>query len=189
MKFLPPVLFAILLSFSVSLRAGPPVESAAGLIGQRLPTTILRTMPSDTPPNQRLAGLNFIAGYEVIGQPVPLSAAQAGRLAETMKNPAACDTTQNEERLRPGVAYRFGSGADAVDLLVCFSCDKIALVPPGAVGIASTHHITQATRDVLLGLAKELLPQDEAVQELPRVRSDHPIPPPPAPVPKDVPRP
>jgi hypothetical protein len=169
----------------VPSRAAEPIAS---IIGQRAPTAILRTMPSDTPPNQRLAGLVFIAGYEVIGQPFPLSAAQANRLDAAMKDPDACDTTQNEEHMRPGVAYRFGSGADAVDLLVCFSCDKIAAIPPGAGAITTTHHITQATRDVLLGLAKELLPQDEAIQELPRIRSEHPIPPPPAPVPRDAPR-
>jgi hypothetical protein len=163
-------------------------DSIAAIIGQRAPTAILRIMPDDTPPNQRMPGLSFIAGYEVIGQPIPLSAEQAARLAAAIKDPAAFDGAQNEEHMRPGVAYRFGTGADAVDMLVCFSCDKIAVVPPGAAAITSTHHIAQATRDTLLGIAKELLPKDEAIQELPRVRSVHPIPPPAVPVPKDAPR-
>ena len=91
--------------------------------------------------------------------------------------------------MRPGVAYRFGTGADAVDLLVCFSCDKVAFIQPGADTVGIVHHITQPTRDALLSLAKELLPQDEAIQELPKVRGTHPVPAPYAPLPKDAPRP
>lgn len=182
-------LVLVLATAIAPLHAQPPEKTLAAVIGDRAPAAILRAMPDETPPNQRLAGLTFVAGYQVIGQPVPLNAAQSARLAAVARDPAAFDATQFEEHLRPGVIYRFGAGADVVDLLVCFSCDKIAVVPAGADAIASTHHITQATRDALLGLAKELLPGDEAIQELPRIRSAHAVPPPPAPVPKDAPKP
>ncbi len=153
----------------------------------RAPAAILRTMPSATPPNQRLAGLTFIAGYEIIGQPIPLPTPEAARLAAITDTPSAFGPTQNEEEMRPGVAYRFGSGEDAVDLLVCFSCDKAAIVPVGAETLAATRHITQAARDVLLEIAKQLLPDDEAIQALPRVRSEKPVPPPPIPLPANLP--
>ncbi len=176
----------VLLALAVSARAATPV---ADLLGGRAPTAILRTMPSDTPPNQRLDGLAFIAGYEAIGAPVPIPAEKAAALAARLKDPGSTDAENNDEHMRPGVAYRFGAGADAVDVLVCFSCDKIAVLPAGAPAITETFHLTQATRDVLLDLAKQLLPEDEAIQELPRVRRVHPAPPPDVPVPADAPRP
>jgi len=164
-------------------------DSVRAVIGNRAPTAILRVMPDETPKNQQLAGLTFLAGYEVIGQPVPIPAGRASELAKLITTPTAFALVQKDDNLRPGVAYRFGSGADAVDLLVCFSCDKVAVAPAAAETISGTHRITQPARDVLLGLAKELLPGDEAIQELPKVRGTHPVPPPAVPIPKDAPRP
>lgn len=180
-------LFLLLLTVALPLRAA--TEDPSALLGDRQPTVILRTMPSDTPPNQRLDGLAFIAGYQVIGDPAPIPAEKAAALRAALESPTAFDAASNDEHMRPGVAYRFGAGKDAIDVLVCFSCDKVALIPPGADRITTVHHITQATRDVLLDTAKALLPQDEAIQELPKVRGTHPAPPPYAPVPKDAPRP
>jgi hypothetical protein len=182
MKFLLALAF---LFTAVTLRAA---DSPAVLLGDRVPTQILRTMPSGTPPNQRMDGITFIAGYEIIGTPVAIPADRAAALAMALKDHAAFSKEQNEEKMRPGVAYRFGSGPTAVDVLVCFSCDKISLIPAGIDEITTTYQLTQTTRDALLSLAKELLPNDEAIQALPRVRSAHPVSPPFAPVPKDAPR-
>jgi len=164
-------------------------DSVLTAIGNRTPTAILRVMPDETPKNQQLDGHVFLASYEVIGEPVPIPVDRAAELAKLVATPSAFAIVQKDDRLRPGVAYRFGSGADAVDLLVCFSCDKVAVAPAGAEAITGTHRITQPARDVLLGLAKELLPGDEAIQELPKVRGTRPMPPPAVPVPKDAPRP
>lgn len=161
----------------------------AEAIGDRPATAVLRTMPSHTPPNHRLPGLTFLAGYEVIGDAVPVSAEQSAALVAQLKKPDATRAPLNEERMRPGIAYHFGEGDDAVNLLVCFSCDKVAIVPPGQDAIAHTLPIAQPTRDALLDLAKVLLPKDEAIQELPRVRNPKPAPPPAAPIPADAPRP
>jgi hypothetical protein len=179
-------LAAALLLLAPALAAEPPV---ATLLGNRPATVILRTMPSDTPSNQRLDGLTFIAGYQVIGDPVPIPPEKAAALAAALESPVAFDAASNDQHMRPGVAYRFGTGADAVYLLVCFSCDKVTFIRPGADTPGTMHHITQTTRDTLLGLAKALLPQDEAIQELPKVRGTHPAPPPYAPIPKDAPKP
>jgi hypothetical protein len=164
-------------------------DSISAAIGNRAPTAILRVMPDETPKNQQLDGHVFLASYEVIGEPVPIPADRAAELVKLVATPTAFALVQKDDRLRPGVAYRFGSGADAVDLLVCFSCDKVAVAPAGAEAITGTHRITQPARDVLLGLAKTLLPGDEAIQELPKVRGTHPVPPPAVPIPKDAPRP
>jgi hypothetical protein len=183
----PAVALLTALLAIITLRAAePPV---ATLLGQLPATAVLRTMPSDTPANQRLDGLAFIAGYQVIGDPVPIPAEKSAALRTALESPTAFTATTKDEIMRPGVAYRFGTGADAVDLLVCFSCDKVAFIRPGADTVGIVHHITQPTRDVLLDLAKELLPQDEAIQELPKVRGTRLVPPPYAPIPKDAPRP
>jgi len=174
-----PILFHI----APALAASP-----LAVLGDRAPTAILRVMPSYAPPNQRLPEFAFIAGYEVIGQPVPLDAGQASALLAAVKAPDAFDDTEPEQRMMPGISYRFGAGADAIEMLVCFGCDKVAIIPPGADKISDTLHITQPTRDALLGLAKKLLPNDEAIQSLPKVRATKPVPPPSVPVPKDAPR-
>ncbi len=176
-----------LVALALSARAGD--ISIAQLIGARAPTAILRIIPDETPPNQRLDSLVFLAGYQAVGDPVSLNPAQAARLAAMVQAPASFNDTEPEAKMRPGVAYRFGTGADAVHMLVCFSCDKVAVIPPGKDAVGLSAHLTQPARDVLLALAKELLPQDDAIQELPRIRSEHAVPPPPAPVPKDAPRP
>lgn len=158
-------------------------QTVAELIGDRAPTAILRMMPSDTPANERFAELEYIAGFEVIGEAVPLGSANANAIAEIVKTPEAFVTGEIEKKMRPGVAYRFGSGDDAVDMLVCFSCDKIGIVRHGEESIVLMQDIPQSTRDVLLSVAKAALPNDEAIQELPRIRSKNPIPPPAVPVP------
>jgi len=180
--------FSAAMAFAMAtlvLRGGDAPTVAAQL-GDRTATEILRAMPSDTPPNQRLEGLTFVGGYEIIGQPVKLTADQSATITAALKSPAAFDSEVIEEKMRPGIAYRFGEGTDAVNVLVCFGCDKIAVIPPGADGITTTHHITQATRDALLSTAKATLPTDEAIQELPKVRSQNPVPPPAASIPSDA---
>lgn len=181
--------FRVLLAALLLPAAALPASELADAIGDRPATAILRTMPSHTPPNHRLKGLTFLAGYEVIGEPVPVPADRSAALVAQLKKPDATKAPLNEEKMRPGAAYRFGEGPDAVNVLVCFSCDKVAVVLPGQDAIAHTLPISQPTRDALLDLAKVLLPKDEAIQELPRVRNPYPVPPPAAPVPADAPRP
>ncbi|HEY8898965.1 MAG TPA: hypothetical protein VIM61_00925 [Chthoniobacterales bacterium] len=187
MKFLLALAIA---AFALPLRAA---DTPAQILAGWTPAEILRLMPSDTPPNQRLAGLAFVAGYEVIGQSVSIPAEKSAALLAALTDPAAFTAEKNEEHMRPGVAIRFRPTGPTdktaiLYLLVCFSCDKVALIPPGAGAITATYQIAQPTRDALLGLSKELLPQDEAIQALPKIRSKSAIPPPAAPIPADAPR-
>jgi hypothetical protein len=187
MKFL---LALAITAFALPLRAA---DAPAQILAGWSPAEILRIMPSDTPPNQRLAGLAFVAGYEVIGQPVSIPAEKSAALLAALTDPAAFTVEKNEEHMRPGVAIRFRPTGPTdktaiLNLLVCFSCDKVALIPPGAGAITATYQIAQPTRDALLGLSKELLPGDEAIQALPKIRSKSAIPPPAAPIPADAPR-
>lgn len=183
-------LFAILATLAsfATLRADD--TGIVQAIGDRAPTTILRMIPDMVPVGQQLASLLFIGGYQAIDRDgVPLTPDQAARLSAAVKAPGAFDTTEPEAKMRPGITYRFGAGADAVDMLVCFSCDKVSLVPVGKDTIAATGHIAQATREVLLSIAKEALPKDEAIQELPAVRSENAVPAPAVPVPEGARRP
>jgi len=186
---------AILALLAACAFAAHADELITRTVGDRPATLILRTMLSATPEGQRLGDVSYIAGYEVIGKSVAIPPAAAEKLAALVKNPAAFERPAENEKpapdtlYRPGVAYRFGTDKGFVDLLVCFSCDKIAIVPMGSAWIAAIRDVTQPARDVLLGVAKELLPGDEALQALPRVRSKSPAPPPPAPVPADAPKP
>lgn len=158
-------------------------NAVTALLGDRAPVSVRRTMLEPTPVAQQLAGLLFSGGYEVIGAPVDLTPAQIERLQAAIRLPDAFSGEKNEEKMRPGVLYRFGSGEQAIDLLVCFSCDRVALAPQGVEKPTELFHLSQGTREALLEVAKEALPADEALQAVPRVRSKNPVPPPPAPTP------
>jgi hypothetical protein len=82
-------------------------------------------------------------------------------------------------KFRPGLSLRSGAGSEQQDLLVCFACDELAVVPAGGK-MQAIYAFDQPTRDTLLNLAKALLPDDEAIQELPAVRRDKAAPAPPA---------
>jgi hypothetical protein len=180
--------FATTLLLACATVAQAAEKPLAALVGDRAPASIQRTMTSPTPKTQLSPSLTYVADYEVIGATVSLSEAQSARLAALLKNPASFTTAgQKFCGFRPGVAYRCGTGSKAIDLLVCFSCDEIAVVPLNG-SIVASYSVPQPARDVLLGLAKELLPNDEAIQALPKIRSAHPVPPPAVPVPKDAPR-
>jgi hypothetical protein len=182
-----PSLIVAALAAMVSpiLAAGP--EPLSALLGSREPVLLQRVTPSDTPDYQRLPGSTYIGNYEVVGEEVSIPAAQASALLQVLRVPAAFESGVKVKcAFRPGVAYRCGAGEDAIDLLVCFACDEVAVVPLGGQQVA-IYHMPQSSRDVLLGVAKQLLPDDEAIQELPKVRRASPAPPPPAPLPKDLP--
>jgi hypothetical protein len=71
----------------------------------------------------------------------------------------------------PGIGYRLWSGKRSVDVLFCFECDQVEIGPiPRRLGdlrweVADTH-----ARAVLLGLAKEALPDAPEITALPAVR-------------------
>lgn len=174
---LRPIILLVALTLPFSARA----ESIDLIIGDRPATEIRRIIPSETPANLRLPELTYVADFEVLGQPDALTADQTATLAKLIADPAAFDADGEATcKFRPGVALRFGTAPDAIDLLVCFACDEVAAVPSGQ-GIEQLALMPQSSRDVLLNLSKEALPNDEAIQELPAVRREGPAPAPPAP--------
>lgn len=185
--------FAGLLVACAALGRADDLVSKA--VGDRPATQILRTMLNPTPESQRLGDVTYVAGYEILGSALALPPDAAARLAGMVKAPDSFTEPPAEEKAdpgtayRPGVAFRFGTEKDAVYLLVCFSCDKVAVVPAGGQWIAGVRDVAQPARDVFLGVAKQMLPQDEAVQALPRVRSKNPVPPPAVPIPGNAPKP
>ncbi len=182
---LPALRVALALLLALPCLA-PAQNAVTALLGDRAPESVRRTMLEPTPVGQQLAGLLFSGGYEVIGEPVPLTPAQIARLQAALRAPDAFSGEKNEEKMRPGVLYRFGSGDTAIDLLVCFSCDRVALAPHDAEKPTELFHLAQPMREALLEVAQEALPNDEALQAVPRVRSKTPVPPPPAPTPPDL---
>lgn len=172
-----------LLALALALHLTARAEPIAAILGDGPATEIRRIMPSETPTNLRLDGIPFIAGYEVIGDPIPLSADQARTVQDLTADPDAFDSEGKATcKFRPGIAIRFGSGEDATDLLVCFACDEVATVPLGN-DVSQLAILPQSSRDVLLALAKAALPSDSAIQELPPVRREGSAPPPFAPIP------
>ncbi len=166
---------------AVALAAEPNVAS---LIGDRSPTAILRTQPTATPPNLRFDSPH-IDGYEVIGDPVAIPAKTAATLRALFSDPGAfVPAEKNYCAFRPGVAIRSGTEADAIDILVCFACDEAIVVPSGGTKAAQVS-LTVSTRTALLTAARELLPSDEAIQNLPDTRRENPPPPPSVPGPTE----
>lgn len=170
--------------FPILLLAIPLLAQAAPIseiLGDRAPTEIRRIIPSETPTNLRLEGIDFIAAYEVIGEPTPLASDQATTVRELTTDPAAFDSDGEATcKFRPGVAVRYGADADVIDLLVCFACDEVATVPLGGE-VTQLATMPQSSRDALLSLAKAALPRDEAIQELPTIRREGTATPPYAP--------
>ncbi len=170
-----------LLTLALSLPLLAPAAPISEILGDRVPSEIRRIIPSETPTNLRLDGIEFIAGYEVIGQPKPLTADQIAALTTLTTSPAAFDSDGEATcTFRPGIALRFGTDAEVIDLLVCFACDEVATVPSGG-DVTQLAIMPQSSRDTLLDLAKTALPDDQAIQELPAVRREGSAPPPYAP--------
>ncbi len=170
-------LFLLALALPALTNAAP----IADILGDRKATEIRRIIPSETPENLKLPELTYIADFEILGEPVALSAAQAATLTKLTSDAAAFDSDGEATcKFRPGVALRFGTDGDAIDLLVCFACNEVAAVPLGEA-IEQLALMPQSSRNVLLNLSKEALPDDEAIQELPAVRREGPAPAPPAP--------
>jgi len=144
-------------------------------LGGAEPTRLSRVMPGETPDNLRHAD-EYIGRYEVLPGTVALPPAWIEKLAPVLANASAFGELRPDRcRFRPGVALRATTG----DLLICFACDEIGVVPEDGKLVA-VYSFDQATRDALLSLSKQLLPDDEAIQELPEVRRDTAPPPIPA---------
>lgn len=163
--------------------ASVPVSDRAisDWIAGRVPGKLLRVMPGETPVHLRYAQ-EYIDQYEVIGSsPVTIPADAQDVLKSVLDNEAGFGPLRPDRcKFRPGLSFRIGTGSDQLDLLVCFACDEIAVVPAGK-SVQAIYAFDQPTRDILLNLSKSLLPSDEAIQELPAVRRDKAAPPPPAP--------
>jgi len=150
-------------------------------LGGNMPTQLLRVMPGETPTHLRYAP-EYIDQYEVIGTgPVEIPPTARETLKETLANSSGFGALRTDRcKFHPGLSLRAGAGKDQIDLLVCFACDEIGIVP-GGQPLQVLYSFDQPTRDVLLNMAKSLLPQDEVIQELPGVRRDKTASPLPAP--------
>ncbi len=166
MSRLPTLFLALLLP--IAARATP----ISDILGDRQPAEIRRIIPSETPENLRMADLEFIAAFEVIGTPTPLTPDQAATAQALTSDPESFDPDGEATcKFRPGIALRFGDAGNAIDLLVCFACDEVATVPVGKE-VTQLATMPQPSRDVLLTLAKTALPEDQAIQDLPDVRRE-----------------
>lgn len=153
----------------------------ADWLGNRAPSELFRVMPGETPAHLRYAP-EYIDQYEVIGTgPVAIPENVQVTLKKAFQNNAAFGPLRIDRcKFRPGLSVRAGEGTDRMDFLICFACDEIGVVPMGQP-LQALYSFDQPTREILLNMAKQLLPNDEAIQELPAIRRDKAAPPPPAP--------
>lgn len=190
--FLNPVIGADEVPLDPPTVAVPDVpisdQPISAWLGDRtLPTLLLRVMPGATPQNQRYAP-EYIDSWEVIGgSPAEIPAADGEILSGLLQGGEGFEPLRPDRcKFRPGLSFRSGETDADFDLLVCFACDEVGVVPRESNKLVAVYAFDQPTRDVLLDLAKRLLPDDEAIQELPPVRRDTTARPPSVPIPEDT---
>lgn len=163
--------FAVLalVIFGLGSVFGEPVS--ARLDGM-LPEAILRVQSSVTPSELQFGEAN-IAGYAILGEVVQLPADAAEQIVQLMQNPGAFESGDKARcPFAPGLSIRFIGNGSSADLLICFGCDEVAIVPDGGSELGTLYSMPQTTRDVMLGVAKSILSGDEGIQALPAVRRD-----------------
>lgn len=99
-------------------------------------------------------------GYPVLSGPVPVDADAAVRLVRVLRR---ADTYLFDAAkgcvFSPGVVVRFTRGERSVDVLLCFSCDELSVVPGGREDF-------DAARPELVTWVKRAFPADAALQAL-----------------------
>jgi len=124
----------------------------------------LRIDPKKYDEDKLTDGTKGIAGYAITDRPVKLSPEQIKSLAAILANPGTYSFDSSKGcKFDPGIALRTLAGQQEVVVLLCFSCDELAIFVQGKrVGSEDTDN----ARGKLLALARQLFPQDEAIQAL-----------------------
>lgn len=152
-------------------------EALAAVLDRMVPEAIIRVQSNVTPTELQFGEPN-IAGYAILGDVVQLSAADAEKLSGVIADTGAFEIgNQAACPFRPGLSIRFLGDGGSVDLLVCFACDEVGVVSGDGGKLGNLYTMSQTARDVLLGVAKAMLPDDEGIQSLPDVRRDGIVPP------------
>ena len=105
-----------------------------------------------------------LQGYPIISGPTAIDEASRATLSKVLTDPDTYlwDSAKACEFI-PGVALRLSDANVRVDVLVCFSCEELEMYTNGKrVG----HEDFDPRRTDLLRVAKQLFPEDEAIQEL-----------------------
>ncbi len=105
-----------------------------------------------------------IGDWPITSGPITVDAKTAAELTAVFSNPATYDWDSAKGcEFDPGVAFRFTDESGSTDVLLCFSCDEMAVVRGGKrIGGEDT----DSARQKLVAIAKRLFPQDEAIQAL-----------------------
>jgi hypothetical protein len=76
----------------------------------------------------------------------------------------------------PGVAFRLWKGDEAVEVLLCFSCDELEVIVKDPTGkeLRRVREDSDPMRPALVGLAKKAFPKDPELQKLKERRQDEP---------------
>lgn len=109
-------------------------------------------------------GATDLHGFPIVAGPVPISAEHAAALADVLLQ----DGTYDWDRAKgceflPGLAIRETRGATVVDVLVCFSCDEIAVWKNG---VKTGGEDVDSRRSDLIALARRIFPGDAKFRAL-----------------------
>ena len=109
-------------------------------------------------------GEQGIAGYPITSEPVRLSAGQIKSLVAVLSNAGTYDFDIAKGcEFMPGVALRTTAGKHELVILLCYSCNEIAIYVDGRrVGGEDIDN----ARGPLVALAKQLFPSDSEIQSL-----------------------
>jgi len=105
-----------------------------------------------------------LSDYETTAGPINVAEASASQLRSLLLDPTVYDW-ESAKGCEPdyGVRIQFQHGTDEVDVLLCFACDILTVYHNGkAVGGEDFDEISSQ----LVAIAKDLFPDDEAIQSL-----------------------
>lgn len=107
-------------------------------------------------------------GYPVISQGPDRGPAFAARIATLLLSGRTTAGFEKECKFSPGVVFTVKSGADKVDLILCFTCDELQALslPPKAPEPVNGSFDMESARAGWIELARQGLPGDEEIQKL-----------------------
>ncbi len=123
----------------------------------------VETLRIDGSLEARESGAAKVGDYPILSTGPQLNRAQSDRLRELLFDGANWQFNLAKGcEFMPGVDFRFVAGAEQVDVLLCFSCDKWAFLHGDRFLVEDNDR----ARGALLRLACEAFPEDEVLRSL-----------------------
>ena len=112
-----------------------------------------------------------LGGYPITAGPVTVDSKTAGELFAILADKNTYNFELKNCSIRPGVALRFTGQSTVLEVLLCFTCDELAILLDGK-GVRSKyrHRYFDKARARLVPLMKRIFPADPEIQQLKSVR-------------------